>query len=117
MKLCEYVDNLLSLTSLTQAGGHVRTEFVEHRAIHKYDMVSFSISPGINFTLKAEKARASPLSRSNIMDAEFANKMIRKYGIIPMGMIIFVGYRPGEILLREIIRASDPYMITLEFGD
>jgi hypothetical protein len=117
MKLCEYLNNLLSSSALTQIGGEIGGEFITDAAIYKHDVAVFSNRLGINFTLSVEKTRSSPLSSLKIRDVEFANKMIRKYGIIPMGIIIFVGYAPGEIVLREIIRANDPDEIRLYFRD
>jgi hypothetical protein len=115
MKLCEYLNNLLSSSAFTQIGDEIGGEFITDAAIYKYDIAVFSNRIGINFTLNVEKTRSSPLSSLKIRNVEFANKMIRKYGIIPMGIIIFVGYKPGKIFLREIIRANDPNGIFIRY--
>jgi hypothetical protein len=116
MKICEYVNNLLSLTLLTHTEGYLNPEFVENQTIHNHNIVNI-IRNLVIFAIKVEQPRKTPLNESIISDAEFANKMIRKYGLIPMEIQIFARYIPEEILLLEIIRAINPDEINIHFGD
>ncbi len=113
MKFCEHANNLLSLYLFINSVNKINIDFIEHRAVKKHEIMNFY--PGltdIDFTFKVLKSRASPLNKTTINYVGFANKFIRKYGAIPMGLIIF----SDRILLREIIMDNNPYYVILMFG-
>ena len=112
MKMCEYANNILSLHLFSNSVNKIDIHIVKHRAVKKQEIMNFYQGlTNINFTLKVLKPRTSPLNKTTISYVEYANKFITKYGVVPMGLIIFT----DVILLREIIMADNPYEVILMY--
>ena len=111
MNFCEYANNILSLHLFSNSVNKIDIHIVKHRAVKKQEIMNFYQGlTNINFTLKVLKPRTSPLNKTTISYVEYANKFITKYGVVPMGLIIF----SNRFLLREIIMDNNPYEVILK---
>ncbi len=114
MNFCEYANNILSLHLFSRSINKINVEFIKKQAMRVNTIISVYqgfLNTDTDFTLKVLKPRTSPLNKTTISYVEYANKFIRNYGVIPMGLIIFT----DVILLREIIMADNPYEVILMY--
>jgi len=113
MNFCEYANNILSLHLFSNSVNKINVEFIKKQAMRVNTIISVYqgfLNTDTDFTLKVLKPRTSPLNKTTISYVEYANKFITKYGVVPMGLIIF----SNRFLLREIIMDNNPYEVILK---
>jgi hypothetical protein len=124
MKLCEYINNLFSLSLFDKAYVLIGTE-VEVIPVPRDEMVDFSDLGDINFTFPVRERRSSPLPTNYPIENDliryykkFADRIIRNHGVLPLELIVFIPDIPDEsrnIFIRELIQAKELDEIKLFF--
>ena len=126
MKLCEYVNNLISLNMLNNQIKAKKIEKINFENLSFQNINIMSVSPfsyeNTNISLKVEKEAHEPIYKiigKHILNEEFIDEYIKKFGVIPLYLqieIFGIYYIPSRhITLNEYYFGSLPFVVELKF--